>query len=243
MTIDRVLDDSALVHAYKAGRRIDLTHPLVEGMPVWPGHPHFCHDLLDSYERGGASRYHKLELGEHTGTHLDAPLHFVAPPKGWAIDKVPVEQFISRMVVQSYVPYAGGEAVSEAMIREYEATARTPIRPGDAVFFHFGWDRKWTEDVEGFFASWPGLDEGAAAYLVGKGVKLVGCDCLSIDPSNSTTFPAHRVLLGAGVLIGENFNNLGDVGPVGTLAAFPLPIVEGSGSPLRAVAVVEAIPE
>lgn len=223
-----------LLSAYRDGKKIDLTHPLVEGMPIWPGHPAFCHDLLSAFDRGDASCYHKLEMGEHTGTHLDAPLHFVQ--NGWSIDKMPIEHFVSRMVVQCYPDLTEGVVTAE-MIRNRESEAGT-IEAGDAVFFHFGWDRKWYEDVVGFFAGWPGIDESAARYLADKRVTLVGCDCLSIDPSTSTTYPAHRVLLGAGILIGENFNNLALVGTTATLAAFPLPIGKGSGSPLRAVAVL-----
>lgn len=225
-----------MLSAYRDGEKIDLSHPLIENMPVWPGHPRFCHDLLSSYEKGDVSRYHALNMGEHMGTHLDAPLHFVAPPAGWSIDETPIDQFVTRMVVQSY-PGLGGGAITADMIRATEKSDQAPIGAGDSVFFHFGWDRKWYDDTEGFFKEWPGLDADAAACLAERKVFLVGSDCLSVDQSISTTFPAHRTLLGAGILIGENFNNLDKVGKIATLAAFPLPIVDGSGSPIRAVAV------
>lgn len=232
------LASSELVRHYTAGHKVDLTHPLVEGMPVWPGHPRFCHDLLESYDKGDASLFHGLSLGEHTGTHIDAPLHFIPEPQGWSVDKAPIEDFIGQMVVQDHSNLEGGSGVSAAMINAWEEQHQV-IQSGDSVFFYFGWDQYWYSDPGRFFESWPGVDESGARYLVNKGVRLVGSDCLSIDPSTSKMFEAHRALLGAGVMIGENFNNLAQVGPVATLAGFPLPIVGGSGSPLRAIAVID----
>ena len=113
-----------------------------------------------------------------------------------------------------------------------------PIRAGDAVFLHFGWDRFRDADPAAFLRGWPGLSGDAAALQVARGVRVVGSDCLSIDPFDSTDFPAHRTFLGAGILIGENFARLGDLPPICSLAALPLPIVDGSGSPLRAIAFV-----
>ena len=106
------------------------------------------------------------------------------------------------------------------------------------VFFHFGWDRFWDAEPAAFLADWPGLSRGAAELLVARGARIVGSDCLSIDAFGSPDFPAHLTLLGAGILIGENFAGLGSLPPFCSLAALPLPIVEGSGSPLRAIAFV-----
>lgn len=104
----------------------------------------------------------------------------------------------------------------------------------------YGKGRQPGEDnsLDTYFHSWPGIDGKAAQYLAARHVRLVGCDCASIDASGSEDFPAHRALLSAGVLIGENFNNLGEVGSIATFVSLPLPIVDGTGSPLRAVAIL-----
>ena len=175
---------------------VDLTHPLVAGMPVWPGHPEFCQTAMASLDRGDASCYHALALGEHTGTHFDAPSHFVRG--GLSIAQAPLRSFFGRLITIP-APDVGRRGVLG------------PCRI---------------------------LDWEAAALLVERGVSVVGSDCLSIDAFGSPDYPAHLILLSAGILIGENFARLGDLPPVCWMAALPLPIVDGSGSPLRAIAVV-----
>ncbi|WP_102224925.1 cyclase family protein [Acidimangrovimonas sediminis] len=226
------LTPEALIARHRA---VDLTHELHPGMPVWPGHPPMCHDLCDSYETGGVSKYHALSLGEHTGTHLDAPVHFVAG--GATIAEVPVDQLALRLACLQMPGRAPDHPVTAEEIEAWE-TRHGRLQERDAVMFHFGWDRFFRDDPERFLASWPGLSGAAAALLVARGVVLAGCDCLSIDPSDSADFAAHRALLGNGVLIGENFNNLGLLPPASTLVGLPLPIRDGTGAPLRAVALI-----
>jgi kynurenine formamidase len=104
----------------------------------------------------------------------------------------------------------------------------------------YGWDRRWAAGPEGrrFLEDWPGLSGEAAEYLVGKGVSLVGCDTLAIDATVSTENPAHYTLLGAEVYIVENLKNLERLPPFCLFLALPLKIEGGSGSPVRAVALV-----
>jgi kynurenine formamidase len=89
-----------------------------------------------------------------------------------------------------------------------------------------------------FLEDWPGLSGEAAKYLVGKGVSLVGCDTLAIDAAVSTENPAHYALLGSEVYIVENLKNLDRLPPFCLFLALPLKIRGGSGSPVRAVALV-----
>ena len=234
-TPDRAEPVDLLLDAVGRSDLVDLTHPLVAGMPVWPGHPDFCQTAMSSLARGDASCWHALSLGEHTGTHFDAPSHFVEG--GWSIEKAPLERFFGRMVTVSSIGLAPCFAVPADAILAWEAKHGS-IAPGDAVFFHFGWDCLWDAEPEAFLADWPGLSREAAELLVARGARIVGSDCLSIDAFGSPDFPAHLTLLGAGILIGENFARLGTLPPVCSLAALPLPIVDGSGSPLRAIAFV-----
>jgi arylformamidase len=214
---------------------VDLTHPLKPDIPVWPGHPHFCQEVMSSLQRGDISCWHALSLGEHTGTHFDAPSHFIL--KGKSISEVQVGQFFSRMVTIDAQGMDPRAVIEPERIVAWEAEHGF-IAPNDAVFFHFGWDQLWTERPREFLADWPGLSGSASELLVKREVRVVGSDCLSIDCFASTDFPAHHALLGAGILIGENFVNLGRLPPICYLAALPLPIVNGSGAPVRAVAFV-----
>lgn len=214
---------------------IDLSHPLENGMTVWPGHPEFSQVPVSSFEAGDISCNHSLSLSEHSGTHLDAPSHFV--PGGVSIDAVPLERFRVPLCVISATDTMPDSALGPDRVIEWEA-AHGRLTSGGAVMFHFGWDRFWAHPTDGhkFLSDWPGLSGAAAELLLERGAGIVGCDCMSIDRFSSTTFPAHRILLGAGVMIGENFARLGELPPRCDLTAFPLPIRGGSGAPLRAVA-------
>lgn len=216
---------------------VDLTHPLREGMPIWPTHPKFEHECLSSLERGDESCYYALCLGEHTGTHVDAPLHFVRG--GRSIAEIPLQRFFGRLATIDARDAAPDSEVTVERLLAFEAR-HGAIRPGDAVLFSFGWARFWEHPTEGasFFADWPGVSGAAAHWLVERGVRLVGSDCLSIDRASSADFPAHRRLLGAEVLIGENFAHLDRLPAWSSLVVAPLPIEGGSGSPVRAIAFV-----
>lgn len=224
------------VQALRAGyQHIDLTHELHPDMPVWPGHPRMCHDLCESPQTGGGSWNHALAMSEHTGTHIDAPLHFFAEAS--SVADIPVEQLMMRLACLHMPGRDPLYPVRAAEIEDWEGQ-NGRLQDRDAVMFYFGWDQFFQQDAERFLKSWPGIADEAAALLVARGVGLVGCDCLSIDPSASSTYSAHRILLGNGVLIGENFNNLGLLPPISTLVGLPLPIRGGTGAPVRAVALV-----
>ncbi|TPL85041.1 hypothetical protein FJ948_24740 [Mesorhizobium sp. B2-3-12] len=104
----------------------------------------------------------------------------------------------------------------------------------------FGWDRFWDADPASFLADWPGLSRAACDLLIERGARIVGSDCLSVDSFGTDEFPAHNAMLSAGILIGENFARLGELPPRSFLITLPLPIEGGTGSPMRAVALVEA---
>lgn len=225
----------ALLKAFAAAALVDLTHPLNAGIPVWPGHPRFCQEIVDSLDKGDISCLHALSMGEHTGTHFDAPSHFIRKPGGWSISEAPLQRFFGRMATLSMEGLASRAVVEPEAILAWEAK-NGPIARDDAVFFHFGWDRFWDDHPRDFLSNWPGLSAAACRLLVDRGVRIVGSDCLSIDAFGSADFAAHNILLGAGILIGENFARLGTLPPLCFLATLPLPIVNGSGSPLRAIA-------
>lgn len=218
---------------------IDLTHPMREGMPVWPTHPPFCQEVVESYDHGDVACNHSLCLSEHSGTHFDAPLHFI--PGGRSIADVPVRQFFGRMATIDARDREPCETVGVERILAFE-DEHGLIAPGDAVFFYFGWDRFWHDpsSQDRFLRDWPGLSQEACELLQELDVRIVGSDCLSIDRYGSTNFPAHNILLGSDILVGENFANLGQLPPYCFLVALPLPISGGSGSPARAMAIVPA---
>lgn len=220
---------------------IDLSHRLEERMPVWPTLARYYHNLWYAIHLGDDASSYQLVMSEHTGTHVDAPGHFLPthhPRHAW-VDQVSAEAWMGRAALVDCRDVPPRSRVAPAAIRAWEAE-HGEIRAGDIVVFRFGWAERWAarpHDRE-FMRDWPGLGEGCASLLMERGVKAVGVDTLSPDVYGSPHSPIHRMLLGNGVLIVENLANLGALPPVSYLLALPLKIREGTGSPVRAVALV-----
>jgi kynurenine formamidase len=230
----------ALAERLLGFRWVDLSHTLEEGIPAYPTHARFGLTLYESYEYGDVARHYGLTMSEHTGTHMDAPLHFIQEgPAHYGTDEVPLDRLAGRAATIEATGLGPGELLNVGRIEDWEEE-HGAIEVGDRVLIRYGWDRRWTAGPEGrrFLEDWPGLSGEAAEYLVGKGVSLVGCDTLAIDATVSVENPAHYALLGNEVYIVENLKNLDRLPPFCLLLALPLKIKGGSGSPVRAVALV-----
>ena len=236
----RAQESSSFAQKLNEYEWVDLSHTLEEGIPAWPTHARFGRTLYESYELGDAACQYALAMGEHTGTHLDAPLHFIAEGRvHYGMDEVPLNRLAGRAATIEATDLAPRETLSAGRICSWEREWGE-LEPGDAVLIRFGWDERWATGREGraFLEDWPGLGREAAEYLVERKVSLVGCDTLAIDASGDETFPAHHTLLGNEVYIAENLANLGSLPPFCMFMAFPLKIRGGSGSPVRALALV-----
>ena len=224
-------------------RIIDLSQTLEEHMPHFPTHSMFFHNLWSSYERGGRSLHYLLVMHEHNGTHVDAPIHFLrnAPPDAHVtIEQVPLKQLVGRGVRVDCRETKAGEYVSKSRLVDWEER-HGPLQAGDIVLFDFGWAAKWALRPyhQPYVENWPGVGMDAAEYLVSKKVAALGVDTLSPDPPEALRArPIHPVVLEKQVLIMENLCNLDQLPDFFLFLAFPLKIREGSGSPIRAVALV-----
>jgi len=219
---------------------IDLSHTLEEGIPSWPTHVRFSSTLYESQELGDVATHHGLTISEHTGTHMDAPLHFVPEgPAHYGTDEIPLARLAGRAATMDATNLGPNDLLSVDRIRMWE-DEHGSIERGDRVLVRYGWDERWATGPEGrrFLEDWPGLCGEAAEYLVRKGVALVGCDTLAVDAAGSGENPAHHALLGNEVYVVENLKNLYRLPPFCLFVAFPLKIKGGSGSPVRAVALV-----
>ena len=165
----------------------------------------------------------RFEMVCHTGTHLDAPNHFVLGAPG--IDQIPLHRLYGRaVVVRAQMPPEG-----ELGTAELEAAG---IASGDIVILDTGW---WHTPGDG---EHPCLGERAAWWLVEHGVKLLATDLPTPDLAvrrrgEDFDWPVHRILLGNGVLIGENLTNLGELPDRVEAMVLPLPILGADGSPAR----------
>ena len=217
---------------------IDLSYALESGMPAWPTQARYGSVIYDSYDYGGAALHSQITLSEHTGTHIDAPKHFI--PGGIPIDEIPLKALMGRGVKIDVTETEPSSLVSLKTIKDFEEE-KGDIKKGDIVMFRFGWDKKYKLQPEAgdYLKDWPGLSTEAAEYLGGKKICAAGCDTLAIDAFGSQGNPVHHILLSRGILIIENLRNLSMLPTYTYIISMPLKIKGGSGSPLRLAAITE----
>jgi kynurenine formamidase len=222
---------------------IDLSQTLEEHMPNFPTHSKFFHDLWGSYWHGGRSLTYQLVMNEHNGTHVDAPAHFISDAKPQAhvtIDRVPLTRMIGRGVRLDCRNFKENDYVPKGFVTDWE-TEHGPLKAGDIVLFNFGWSAHWGLRPAGnrYLENWPGIGMDAADYLIEKSVDAIGVDTLSPDPPEALQKnPVHPVVLEKQILLIENLCNLDRLPDFFVFLALPLKIKAGSGSPIRAVALV-----
>jgi kynurenine formamidase len=222
----------------------DLTHVLREGIPVYPGGESFTITKLADLSQG--YYLNKFSTGEHCGTHVDAPIHFIAG--GNSIDEIAPPRLVGPLVLLDVRQAAAANPDLEITlddVRQWEK-AHNEIPMGAFVVAHTGWWKKWSTpkdyvnvEQDGR-AHFPGFSSDAARFLVEmRKIRGVGIDTLSIDPGVSKEFPAHHIVLKTGAINIENMTNLDDLPKAGaTLVIAPLRIGKGSGAPARVFAVV-----
>jgi kynurenine formamidase len=236
-------DATSLSEVIRSARLIDLSQTLEEHIPNYPTHSKYFHNLWGSYWHGGRSLTYQLVMNEHNGTHVDAPAHFISDAKPHAhvtIEQVPLSRLMGRGVRLDCRDSKEGDYVTETFIAQWEDD-HGALKAGDIVLFNFGWSAHWAlrpEDKR-YVLDWPGVSMGAAEYLIEKSVGAIGVDTLSPDPPAALAKkPIHPVVLEKQILIIENLTNLDQLPDFFLFLAMPLKIRGGSGSPIRAVAVV-----
>jgi len=236
-------DCVALLEMLHGARLIDLSQTLEEHIPNFPTHSKFYHNLWGSYWHGERSLTYQLVMNEHSGTHVDAPAHFISDSK--PASHVTIEQLQAGCLMRRGVRldcrcFGEGQNVPKQFLREWESK-HGELKRGDIVLFNLGWSAHWglRPQNQKYLANWPGVALDTAEYLIEKSVAALGVDTLSPDnPEALRTGPIHPVVLEKQVLIIENLCNLDQLPEFFVFLAFPLKIRGGSGSPIRAVALV-----
>ena len=252
-----------LVEELLAGRVqvVDLTQPLdadtlVIGLPpIFAASPGFSVEVISRYDKGGPAWYwNTIRLGEHTGTHFDAPIHWVTGKDyaNNATHNIPVDRFIGPACVIDVSEQAGRDAdflVTRETVEEWES--RHGHIPRHAwVLIRTDWShRKGAREflnVAAYGAHTPGFHPQAVPFLarerdiLGVGVETVGTDA-GQAPTFEPMFTCHTIMHGSNRFGLASLTNLDQLPPTGAVViAPPLKIVNGSGSPLRVLALVPA---
>ena len=216
---------------------IDLTMEINEGMQTFPTHWHPFVEITQLGRHGIENREtRKVTLGTHTGTHVDAPKHFIK--NAGAVDKIPLDQLMGKASLIDLTEFSDNKKVSKNNLKI--AIGKKDIRK---ILLHFGWDKKLgTND---YYTKNPFISEEAAEWLVNEGCHLVGMDTpMPDDPKNNrdscNDSPVHKILLSNNVVLVEYLVNLNLINQnTFFLVVSPLKIKDADGSPARVVAILE----
>ena len=212
---------------------LDLTLTISNKIPTFPGSPQPNFIPWEKIKDDGYN-LELLFLSSHTGTHLDAPYHFLE--KGSKIHEISLKKLVSNAVLIKSRKKRN-ETITKTDIQKFEKK-HGKIESFSSVVFWTGWQRNLQKD--NYFTKNPGLSVSAANYLASKKIGLVGIDSPSIDLGTDFKFPVHHVFAKKGMLIVENLANLEKIkSSKFHLVVLPLKLKGATGSPVRAIAFVD----
>jgi arylformamidase len=207
-------------------RIYDISVPVDNGIPVWPGDPPVDLRRVSAIAEGSNANVSTLASGVHVGTHVDAPLHFL--DKQGAVEAMPLEAMIGPAFVAD---------LRTAEVIDSAALARAGIPPRTRrVLFRTRNSDFWRDRSQGFRKDFVAVDASGAEWLVGRKIILVGIDYLSVAPFGNSR-PTHEVLLGSGAVILEGVDLSGVPSGRYDLICLPIKLVGSDGAPARAVLI------
>ena len=212
---------------------IDLTLTVSDNIPTFPGSPQPNFIPWENIKEDGYN-LEVLFLSSHTGTHMDAPHHFLE--KGTKIHEISLKKLVSEAALIQ-CRKNGGQSITKTDIQKFEKN-HGKIENFSSVIFYTDWQKNLQKKY--YFTKNPGLSVSAAKYLTSKKISLVGIDSPSIDLGKDPKFSVHKIFAKKGVLIVENLANLNKIkSPTFHLVVLPLKLKNATGSPVRAIAFVE----
>ena len=204
----------------------DITLPISETIPVWPGQPSIQIEPLSTVSKDG-SAVSRLSFSSHTGTHVDAPAHFVEG--GDTVDEIGPDKLIGLCRVLDFTWLKPGEGISDSHLEQYDIVAgeRILLKTVNSQLLH----------NESFTSEYVHVSLEGASYLAQKGIALVGMDYLGIEKKGSPGHPVHTELLKKGIVIVEGIDLENVSAGEYELICLPLKIVGCDGSPARALLI------
>lgn len=220
-----------LTPMYMFDKAIDLTHELKNGMPIYPGDPSPSFEPAATLKKDGVNLT-RMVLGSHTGTHMDAPKHFVEG--GESIDSIPVTQLVGEALVLDFSSKPFGSGItSEELRQKLEGVARE----GDIILCYTGCSAKWGDPSVN--SNYTYLTPEGARYLVSIKARAFGIDFLSVEKFHAKSPDTHKQLLSHGVFIIESLSKelAQFLGKRILFISLPIKLSSGDGAPCRALAV------
>jgi kynurenine formamidase len=209
-------------------RVVDLSVPLDDGTPVYPGDPPVRLAPAATVERDGYNLL-AVHMGSQSGTHCDAPYHF--DPGGARIDELDLRLFTGPGLVVDVRGLADRTPIGPRELAPYLPR----VEPGTIVVLQTGWSAHLGTPRYG---DHPYLGADACRTLLGRGVRTIGLDTPNVDESPSEGWPCHRMIAAVGGVVVENLTNLAAVDfPDPFLSVLPLRLTGADGAPVRAVAM------
>jgi len=206
---------------------IDISLPISNNLPIWPGDPPLEITTEMSIKNGANANVSRINMSVHTGTHLDAPLHFFDDKP--AIDDINLELFVGDATVILIKDHINRITHNDLQSLNIDVWPRRLLLKTNNSS-----KQLWKDNV--FHTEFCALSADAAGFLVNKGVSVIGIDYLSIAPFDEPD-PVHKILLGNGVVILEGLNLI-DVSPGNyKLVCLPLKILDIEGAPARAILI------
>ena len=209
---------------------LDISIPIRSGMPIWPGDPAVTLTQISAIAKGDSANITHLSMGVHTGTHIDAPKHFI--DDGETVDQIPLQKLIGKVIVIEIDKHVN--VISEQILKSHPSIHR--LVEIQKVLFRTRNSWNWNQASESFNINYVGIDSSGARFLSQFRLDLIGIDYLSIASYDDTEIP-HKTLLSEGIILLEGLNLFDVPEGIYQLYCLPLTIHGGEGAPARAVLI------
>ena len=226
---------------------VDLSRTIEHRTPAHPSHPPVIVTVWNDHsevKRAGNTEFTSksltLSMSDHSATHVDAPCHFSSSSDAVSIDKVPLENFYTEAICLDLSHVALKHEITVAEMEAALKVSGEEIQKGDTVLIHMGVNDRLFGKPE-YLHDFPGLHVEAVHWLADKGIIMFGVEAISPAPEGEPNFKAHIACAQRGITHMEGLMNLDKLLDQGRFRfiGFPLKIKDGTGSPIRAVAVIE----
>lgn len=219
--------NGAFLWKVKRLKFVDISVPISAGLPVWPGDPQIEIERYRLISEGNNSNDSRIACSVHSGTHVDAPAHFIE--NGTSVEQLPLETLMGPVTV---IELLEAERIEPELLEAQALapeTRRLLIKTKNSAL--------WANPDHQFVPDFVALSSESARWIVNKGVDLVGIDYLSIQMFKDTGPLTHRILLDAGVIIVEGLDLRQAAPGEYQLCCLPIKLAGCEGAPARAVLI------